>query len=86
VFRIRAAASSRVREQLEAGKSGLSVLSLKYGAFERGEGLRTSCSIFWSVRQSAGVSKGRGVSLRDEGELILSSRGDGELMLFLLLL
>jgi hypothetical protein len=49
---------------------------MEYGAVDRGEGLRTSCSIFWRVRQSAGVRDGRGESLRVDGELILSSRRD----------
>jgi hypothetical protein len=45
---------------------------MKYGVVERGDGLRTSCSIFWRVRQSAGVRDGRGESWRIDGELMLS--------------
>jgi hypothetical protein len=57
---------------------------MKYGVVERGDGLRTSCSIFWRVRQSAGVRDGRGESWRIDGELMVSSCRDGELMLSLL--
>lgn len=53
-------------------EGGEGELSLKYGAVERGEGLRTSCSIFWRVRQSAGESDGRVESLRISGELIVA--------------
>lgn len=46
---------------------------LKYGVGERGEGLRTSCSILWRVRQSAGEKEGRCGSM--------DSNGDGMLVL-----
>jgi hypothetical protein len=72
---------SRILEQSSVVANGLSFLSLKYGAVDIGEGLRTSCRIFWRVRQSAGVREGRRESVSRGDELGVSSPRDGELML-----